>query len=150
MKEHSDSTTNSSGQLEIEARDTEHNTSSISSSTKQMADAVDEISSQINNAASSYPQCQDGQNLNEIAQLNKISEEIGAVIDLIGDIASRTNLLALNATIEAASAGEAGKGFAVVASEVKELAKQTHSATERLREDHPNSGCVQPIKTLYQ
>jgi len=45
-------------------------------------------------------------------------------------IAKQTNLLALNAAIEAASAGDAGRGFAVVANEVKELAKQTATATE--------------------
>ena len=60
------------------------------------------------------------------------AREIGAVVQLIGDIASQTNLLALNATIEAARAGAAGKGFAVVASEVKSLATQTAKATEEI------------------
>ena len=61
-----------------------------------------------------------------------MAQKIGAVVQLIQDIASQTNLLALNATIEAARAGEAGKGFAVVASEVKGLASQTAKATEEI------------------
>jgi methyl-accepting chemotaxis protein len=65
-----------------------------------------------------------------VAKLGKSSAEINDVVKVITSIAQQTNLLALNATIEAARAGEAGKGFAVVASEVKELAKQTASATE--------------------
>ncbi len=65
-----------------------------------------------------------------IAKLGESSTEIGQIIKVITSIAGQTNLLALNATIEAARAGEAGKGFAVVANEVKELAKQTGSATE--------------------
>ena len=64
--------------------------------------------------------------------LKDAAERIGAVLNLIADIASQTNLLALNATIEAARAGEAGKGFAVVASEVKSLASQTAQATARI------------------
>jgi methyl-accepting chemotaxis protein len=65
-----------------------------------------------------------------IDTLNQEVERIGAVADMISEIAGRTNLLALNATIEAARAGDAGKGFAVVASEVKALATQTARSTQ--------------------
>jgi methyl-accepting chemotaxis protein len=64
-----------------------------------------------------------------IAKLSEAAGRVGAVTNLISEIASQTNLLALNATIEAARAGEAGRGFAVVASEVKSLAEQTAKAT---------------------
>jgi methyl-accepting chemotaxis protein len=64
--------------------------------------------------------------------LNQEVERIGAVADMIGEIAGKTNLLALNATIEAARAGDAGKGFAVVASEVKALATQTARSTQEI------------------
>ena len=68
----------------------------------------------------------------KIQNLGDSSNEIGKVIKVISSIAQQTNLLALNATIEAARAGDAGRGFAVVANEVKELAKQTATATEEI------------------
>ena len=64
--------------------------------------------------------------------LSQKSDKVGAIIEVITDIASQINLLALNATIESARAGEAGKGFAVVAGEVKNLANQVAKATDEI------------------
>jgi len=68
----------------------------------------------------------------QMETLGGSAKQIGKVVDIIHKIADQTNLLALNATIEAASAGDAGRGFAVVANEVKDLARQTTSATEEI------------------
>jgi len=67
-----------------------------------------------------------------LRELTQSAEATGKIVALIQKVADQTNLLSLNAAIEAASAGEAGKGFAVVANEVKDLARETTSATKKI------------------
>jgi len=142
-------TTTQSAQVAAATEQMSTNMNTMAASTEQMSANVKTVSAAIEQvnasvsemarsaeraatAAANASQLVDASNT-QIGDLGHAAEQIGKVIEVIQDIAEQTNLLALNATIEAARAGDAGKGFAVVASEVKELAKQTASATEDIR-----------------
>lgn len=103
----------------------------VASSTEEMTATVNEIAKNAESARNMSTRTLEriGIASAKVNQLIDSAKAIDAFTESINEISEQTNLLALNATIEAARAGEAGKGFAVVAGEIKDLAKQTATAT---------------------
>lgn len=123
--------------------ETANHVSSVSAATEELASSISEISRQVARSTQIATQAAEEarQTNHDIEGLAGAAEKIGAIVQMINDIANQTNLLALNATIEAARAGEAGRGFAVVASEVKNLATRHRG---RQRRSPPRSDRSRP------
>jgi methyl-accepting chemotaxis protein len=71
-------------------------------------------------------------NAQEIGELGKRSALINEMVELIKEVANKTNILSINASIEASRSGEAGSGFAVVAAEIRELSKETIASAKNV------------------
>ncbi|WP_395452352.1 methyl-accepting chemotaxis protein (plasmid) [Azospirillum melinis] len=129
-----DDTSRQAGNAAEAAETASVNVDGAASAAHELSQSISEIARQVTESATIAAKAANEAERTDstMRDLNEAASRIGAVLDLISDIAGQTNLLALNATIEAARAGEAGKGFAVVASEVKQLASQTAKATEQI------------------
>jgi len=134
MRGTAETTTRQSSSVAAACEQTAANVQTVATATEELSASVREITQQMARSSQKAGQAvtEADQVQGKVDGLVEAAQAIGQVVELINEIAEKTNLLSLNATIEAARAGEAGKGFAVVASEVKNLAAQTKRSTEEV------------------
>jgi twitching motility protein PilJ len=86
----------------------------------------------------------------QVQVLGQNSQEIGEILEVISEIANRTNLLGLNATIEAARASESSRGFGVVADEVRNLAERSSQAAKDIAVlvENIQTGTLEAVKAM--
>jgi methyl-accepting chemotaxis protein len=101
---------------------------SLATSAQEIADAAKGVRADAEQALATTDLTAD-----EIAELRRHTASIAELLQLIGEVAERSDLLALNGSLEATRAGEAGRGFALVAAEMRRLAERVSGTVELVR-----------------
>lgn len=101
---------------------------SLSESAAHVSDAVGGV---LNNAERTLHNTDDM--VRRIGELTSHANRIGEILEVIRDIADRSDLLALNGSLEASHAGEGGRGFALVASEMRRLAERVTASVSDVK-----------------
>ncbi|HOV15176.1 MAG TPA: methyl-accepting chemotaxis protein, partial [Spirochaetota bacterium] len=100
---------------------------------KNISEKTKEISDQLNNYTFDAEEVISSA-INSINDVEKASNSILEISDVISNIAEKTNLLSINASIESAHSGTYGKGFAVVAQEIRKLSNNTNKKAKDIIE----------------
>lgn len=95
----------------------------LSESLKEISKGVEEISKNAQELSES-----NGSVTDSATKVQSDMKETHKVMDIVKDIAQRSNMLGINAAIESAKAGEFGRGFGVVADEIRKLSSGSQNA----------------------
>jgi methyl-accepting chemotaxis protein len=69
-----------------------------------------------------------------IAVLSSHTQRIAEILQVIKEIANKSDLLALNAALEGTKAGEAGRGFSLVANQMQRLAENVMDSVRNIKD----------------
>jgi methyl-accepting chemotaxis protein len=120
---------------ELGAEQQSNNMQEISETVDSLAETAAEISRRVAVVLDNADQAA-ATTLQMTARISEFDEQtrgIAELLELIRDIADRSDLLALNGSLEAVRAGEAGRGFALVAAEMRRLAERVNTTVTGVR-----------------
>ena len=101
---------------------------SLSASAAHVSDSVQGVLANAEQTLSTTDQM-----VARITELSGHANRIGEILDVIRDIADRSDLLALNGSLEASRAADGGHGFALVAAEMRRLAERVTASVEDVK-----------------